>query len=44
MQLKAQVEEIVQTMTVLPADKIAELQDFARFLKERYGKDNAAEV
>ena len=41
MQLKAHVEEIVQTMTMLPPDKVAQLQDFARFLKQHYAKDQA---
>ena len=42
MDFKAQVEEIVHTLAVLPPEKVAELQDFARFLKDRYGKDQAA--
>jgi hypothetical protein len=42
MQLKKQVAEIVETMTQLPPDKVEELQDFARFLKERYAQAPAA--
>lgn len=41
LQLKAHIEEVIQTMVKLPPEKVVELQDFARFLKERYGKDHA---
>ena len=43
MQLREQVEEIVRTIALLPAEKVVELQDFARFLKERYGQGMPAE-
>lgn len=32
-----QAEEILRALSTLPSDKVAEVQDFILFLKERYG-------
>jgi len=34
---KGQAEEILRALSALPSDKVAEVQDFILFLKDRYG-------
>jgi hypothetical protein len=34
---RRQAEEILRALSALPSEKIAEVQDFVRFLKEHYG-------
>ena len=38
MSVKVQVEEIILALQVLPPEKVAEVQDFVLFLKDRYGQ------
>jgi len=38
---KRQAEEILLALRELPAEKVAEAQDFIRFLRERYGQGKA---
>ena len=35
---RKQIEEIVRVLSALPADKVAEAQDFIQFLHARYGQ------
>jgi hypothetical protein len=41
---KAQVNEILQTLQKLPADKIAEVFDYLAFLREHYSKRAPVDV
>ena len=36
---KKQAEEILRALTALPFEKVAEVQDFVHFLKERYEQE-----
>jgi hypothetical protein len=38
---KKQAEEIIRALSTLPADKVAEAQDFILFLRARYGQQQA---
>lgn len=40
---RKQAEEILRALSMLPPDKIAEVQDFVFFLKERYGYEKAVD-
>jgi len=38
---RRQAEEILRALSVLPSEKVVEVQDFILFLKERYGSEKA---
>lgn len=40
---RKQAEEILRAISMLPPDKIAEVQDFILFLKERYSYEKAVD-
>lgn len=40
---RTQAEEILRALSALPSEKIAEVQDFIPFLKERYGYGKAVD-
>ncbi len=40
----AQAKEILQTLQVLPADKLTEVYDYLSFLRERYAKGKVIDV
>ena len=40
---RTQAEEILRALSALPSEKIAEVQDFILFLKERYGYGKAVD-
>ncbi len=41
---KAQAKEILQTLQVLPADKLAEAYEYIAFLRERYAQRPGVDV
>lgn len=41
---KTQATEILQTLQVLPADKVAEVYDYLIFLRERYARARTVDV
>lgn len=40
----AQAREIIQTLQILPADKLAEVYDYLTFLRERYAGEKTMDV
>ena len=41
--LTTEAVEILRTLSTLPADKVAEVRDFAHFLQDRYGQSPPVE-
>lgn len=39
-----QAQEILRTLQMLPAEKLAEVYDYITFLRERYGKSRSVDV
>lgn len=40
---RRQAEEILRALTLLPPDKVVEVQDFVHFLKEYYGHERTVD-
>jgi Protein of unknown function (DUF2281). len=40
---RKQAEEILYALSILPSEKVAEVQDFILFLKERYGYEKSVD-
>ena len=43
MVVKTQIDEIAKALSVLPAEKIAAVQDYVEFLRTRYGHQSVDE-
>lgn len=41
---RTQAKEILETLSTLPPEKVAEVYDFVTFLQERYGQRTAVDV
>ncbi len=41
---RTQAREILDVLSILPAEKVAEVYDFVTFLQERYGQRTAVDV
>jgi len=41
---RTQAREILEALSTLPTEKVAEVYDFITFLQERYGKRTAVDV
>jgi hypothetical protein len=44
MMTRTQAREILEALSTLPSEKVAEVYDFVTFLQERYGQCTAADV
>jgi hypothetical protein len=44
MMTRTQAREILEALSTLPSEKVAEVYDFVTFLQERYGQRTAVDV